>query len=146
MANLNKVFLIGNLTRDPELRYTQGGTALAKLGMAINREYGGGEGGEKKSEVCYVEIEVWGKLAEIANQYLQKGRPLFVEGRLRFSQWKDREGQNRSKLTVVCEGFQFLDFRGKPSGGPGARPPEDADGPPAEPPAGPPPKDDDIPF
>ncbi|NOZ22824.1 MAG: single-stranded DNA-binding protein, partial [Planctomycetes bacterium] len=104
MANLNKVFLIGNLTRDPELRYTQGGTALAKFGMAINRQYTNKASGEKVENTCFVDLTAWGKPAEIINQYMSKGRQMFVEGRLDLNQWEDRQtGQKRSKLSVVVE-------------------------------------------
>jgi single-strand DNA-binding protein len=114
MANLNKVLLMGNLTRDPEVRYTPKGTAIANLGMAINRRWTT-DTGEQKEEVTFVDVEVWGRQAETANQYLKKGSPLFVEGRLRFDQWDDKEsGQKRSKLKIVCEHFQFI---GAPRGG-----------------------------
>jgi single-strand DNA-binding protein len=114
MANLNKVLLMGNLTRDPEVRYTPKGTAIANIGLAINRRWTT-ETGEQKEEATFVDIEVWGRQAETANQYLKKGSPLFVEGRLRLDQWDDKEsGQKRSKLKIVCEHFQFI---GAPRGG-----------------------------
>ena len=114
MASFNKVLLMGNLTRDPEVRYTPKGTAIAQLGLAVNRSYTL-ESGEQKEEVTFVDIEVWGRQAETAGQYLSKGRPVFVEGRLRFDQWDDKEsGQKRSKLKVVGERIQFL---GAPKGG-----------------------------
>ena len=112
MANLNKVFLIGNLTRDPELRYTPSGTAVVDLGMAINRQWTS-QGGEKKDETCFVDLEAWGRSAEVISEYCRKGRPLFVEGRLKLNTWEGRDGQRRSKLRVVVENFQFL---GSPSG------------------------------
>jgi single-strand DNA-binding protein len=108
MASLNKVLLMGNLTRDPEVRYTPKGTAVAAIGLAINRQWTS-ETGEQKEDVTFVDIEVWGRQAETANQYLKKGSPLFVEGRLRLDQWDDKEsGQKRSKLKIVCERFQFI--------------------------------------
>ena len=112
MANLNKVFLIGNLTRDPELRYTPNGTAVVDLGMAINRRWTS-QGGEKKEEVCYVNLEAWARSAEVISEYCSKGSPLFVEGRLRLNTWEGRDGQRRSKLRVVVDNFQLL---GSPSG------------------------------
>ena len=108
MASFNKVLLMGNLTRDPEVRYTPKGTAIANIGLAVNRTYTT-DSGEQKEEVTFVDIEVWGRQAETAGQYLSKGRPVFVEGRLRFDQWDDKEtGQKRSKLKVVGERIQFL--------------------------------------
>ncbi|NOY79521.1 MAG: single-stranded DNA-binding protein, partial [Kiritimatiellaeota bacterium] len=96
MASLNRVFLIGNLTRDPELRYTTGGAAVCNLGLAVNRRYTTSQG-EDREEVCFVDIEVWGKQAEICKQYLSKGAPAFVEGRLRYDSWDDRDtGRKRS--------------------------------------------------
>ena len=114
MANFYKVMLMGNLTRDPEVRYTPKGTALATIGLAVNRNWTN-EAGEKKEEVTFVDVEVWGRQAETIGQYLSKGRPIFVEGRLKLDQWDDKEsGQKRSKLKVVCENFQFI---GAPKGG-----------------------------
>lgn len=114
MANFNKVLLMGNLTRDPEVRYTPKGTAIATLGLAVNRTWST-EAGEKKEEVTFVDVDVWGRQAETIGQYMSKGRPIFIEGRLKLDQWDDKEsGQKRSKLKVVCENFQFL---GAPKGG-----------------------------
>jgi single-strand DNA-binding protein len=114
MASYNKVLLMGNLTRDPEVRYTPKGTALANLGLAVNRVWTT-ESGEQKEEVTFVDIEVWGRQAETAGQYLAKGRPVFVEGRLKLDSWEDKEsGQKRNKLKVVAERVQFL---GAPRGG-----------------------------
>lgn len=108
MANFNKVMLMGNLTRDPELRYTPQGTAVVKLGMAVNRRWKS-KAGEQKEEVCYVNIEAWDKQAELCNQYLHKGSSLFVEGRLKFRSWDDKNtGQKRSTLEVLAERVQFL--------------------------------------
>jgi single-strand DNA-binding protein len=107
MASFNKVLLIGNLTRDPELRYTPKGTAVVDVGLAINRRYQ--VEGETKEEVVFVDITFWGRQAETINQYCKKGRPLFVEGRLQLDTWDDRQsGQKKSKLRVVGENFQFL--------------------------------------
>jgi single-strand DNA-binding protein len=120
MANLNRVFLMGNLTRDPELRYTPSGTAVAQFGVATNRRWKDKQSGEMREEVTFVDVEVWGKQAELAGQYLAKGRPVFIEGRLRLDQWDDRNtGQKRSRLKVVGERFQFLGARGEGGRGPG---------------------------
>src|ERR1051326_2246501 len=109
MANFNKVILAGNLTRDPELRYTPKGTAIARIGMALNRTWKT-ETGETKEEVTFVDVDAFGRQAEVIAQYLKKGRPLLVEGRLKLDQWDDKQtGQKRSRLGVVLEGFQFLD-------------------------------------
>jgi single-strand DNA-binding protein len=107
MANLNKVFLIGNLTRDPELRYTPSGTAVASFGIAVNRTWTG-QSGEKKEEVCFVDINMFGRRAEVINEYFSKGNPIFIEGRLQFNQWETKEGQKRNTLRVVAENFQFI--------------------------------------
>ena len=108
MANFNKVLLMGNLTRDPEVRYTPKGTAIATIGLAVNRTWST-ESGEKKEEVTFVDVDVWGRQAETIGQYMAKGRPIFIEGRLKLDQWDDKEsGQKRSKLKVVCESFQFI--------------------------------------
>src|SRR5215471_11095584 len=108
MASFNKVILVGNLTRDPELKYTPKGMAIAKLGMAVNRVWRN-DAGESKEEVTFVDIDAFGKQAETISQYLKKGSPLLVEGRLRLDQWDDKQtGQKRSRLGVVLEGFQFL--------------------------------------
>ena len=118
MASYNKVLLMGNLTRDPEVRYTPKGTAIANIGLAVNRVYTL-DSGEQKEEVTFVDIEVWGRQAETAGQYLSKGRPVFVEGRLKLDSWEDKEsGQKRNKLKVVAERVQFL---GAPRGGGEAR-------------------------
>jgi single-strand DNA-binding protein len=117
MASLNRVLLIGNLTRDPELRYIPSGTAVAEFGLAINREFQDRTSGEKKDDVCFVDIVVWGKQGEICNQYLSKGRPVFVEGRLQYDQWEAKEGGKRSRLRVVAERVQFLGGRKDGEGG-----------------------------
>jgi single-strand DNA-binding protein len=113
MASYNKVLLMGNLTRDPEVRYTPKGTAIANIGLAVNRRWTT-ESGEQKEEVTFIDIEVWGRQAETVGQYLSKGKPMFVEGRLKLDSWEDKEsGQKKSKMKVVCEHFQFI---GAPSG------------------------------
>ena len=162
MANFNKVFLMGNLTRDPELRYTPKGQAVAKLGLAVNRRYTT-ESGEAREEVTFVDVDAWGKQAEVISQYCKKGRPLFVEGRLKLDQWDDKTtGQKRSALRIVLEGFQFIGglqgvggAGGGAGGGGGAPVPRPAPRPspsrPAES-AAPegaseaPPEEDDVPF
>jgi len=107
MANLNKVFLIGNLTRDPELRYTPGGTAVANLGLAVNRRFKDSSG-ELKEEVCFLTVTVWDKQASACCQYLTKGRPVFVEGVLQSRFWETSDGQKRSAIDVRAERVQFL--------------------------------------
>jgi single-strand DNA-binding protein len=113
MPSLNKVFLMGNLTRDPELRVTPKGTPICQFGLAINRQFKL-ESGESREEVTFVDIEAWGKQGETIAKYCVKGRPLFVEGRLKFDQWEDKNTkEKRSKMRVVLEQFQFLgDGRG----------------------------------
>ncbi|MCX6921826.1 MAG: single-stranded DNA-binding protein [Verrucomicrobia bacterium] len=154
MASYNKVILVGNLTRDPELRYTPKGMAIAKLGLAVNRVWKN-EAGESKEEVTFVDIDAFGKQAETIAQYLKKGSPLLMEGRLRLDQWDDKQtGQKRSRLGVVLEAFQFLGGGNRTEGGseaPRARPvaasPAAASAPAANPEAEPPePEQDDVPF
>ncbi len=154
MANFNKVILIGNLTRDPELRYTPKGMAVAKLGLAINRSWRT-EQGENKEEVTFVDVDAFGRQAETIGQYMRKGRPIMIEGRLRLDTWEDKQtNQKRSKLGVVLEAFQFLDSGGKGAdeaaaqGGSAPAPRRPAAPPPAAPPAGDagPADDDDVPF
>ncbi len=121
MPSLNKVFVMGNLTRDPESRFTPSGTAVAQFGLATNRRWRDRQSGEMREETTFVDIEVWGKQAELAGQYLVKGRPVFIEGRLKLDQWEDRNtGQKRSKLKIVGENFQFLGSRGDGGGGGGS--------------------------
>ena len=152
MASFNKVILVGNLTRDPELRYTPKGTAVARLGMAVNRQWKT-DTGEAKEEVTFVDIDAFGRQAEVIGQYCKKGKPLMIEGRLKLDTWEDKQtNQKRSKLLVVLESFQFLGDgnraggEGAPAGAPAARrpaatgeapPPADSEGPPL---------DDDVPF
>jgi single-strand DNA-binding protein len=120
MANLNKVMLIGNLTRDPELRVTPKGTAICTFSIAVNRKFKDDSGGERE-EVTYVDIEAWGKSGENISKYCTKGRPLFVEGRLRLDQWEDKNTkEKRSRMKVVLENFQFLGGGRSEGGAPGA--------------------------
>lgn len=113
MASYNKVQLIGNLTRDPEVRYTPKGSAVCDIGLAINRVYNN-EGGEKVEEVTFVDVVLWAKMAELAGKYLAKGRSVFIEGRLQVDSWEDKDtGQKRSRMRVVGEQMQFL---GSPAG------------------------------
>jgi len=109
MASLNKLFLIGNLTRDPEVRVTPKGTHVAQFGIAVNRQIKDEAGGPAREEVTFVDIEAWGKQAELCGKFLKKGSPCMIEGRLKFEQWDDKQsGQKRSKLKVVMENVQFL--------------------------------------
>lgn len=162
MASFNKVILVGNLTRDVDLRYTSKGTAIAKLGLAVNRVWRN-EAGESKEEVTFIDIDAFGKQAETLANYLKKGNPLLVEGRLRLDQWDDKQtGQKRSRLGVVLEGFQFLGGasrgegsseggaspvirRSAPSAAGAAQPAGDQVSPRPDPDSGPP-EDDDVPF
>src|SRR5438045_4386125 len=150
MASFNKVILLGNLTRDPEVRYTPKGTAVTELGMAVNRVYTA-ENGEKREETTFVDVTLWGRTAEIAGEYLKKGRPVFIEGRLQLDTWDDKQsGQKRSKLKVVGEGLQLLG--GRPGGGGGGGGDEEGGSrssrpaPPPKPAAPSEPDDDEIPF
>ena len=111
----NKVILVGNLTRDIELRYSQSGTGIAKTAIATSRKFT--SNGEKKEEVCFVDITFFGRSAEVANQYLRKGSKILVEGRLSFEQWVDQNGQKRSKHSVIVETMQMLDSKGDNQGG-----------------------------
>lgn len=108
MASLNKVFLIGNLTRDPELRYTAGGTAVADLNMAVNQRFVSRSTNERREEVVFVAITVWGKQAEACGEYLTKGSSLFVEGKLQLDTWESKDGQKRNRLRVVAQRVQFI--------------------------------------
>ena len=111
MANLNKVLLLGNVTRDPEVRYTPKGSAVCDLGVAVNRAYTT-DSGEKREEVTFVDVTLWGRTAEVASEYLKKGRPVFVEGRLQMDTWDDKQtGQKRTRLRVVAENMQLLGGR-----------------------------------
>jgi single-strand DNA-binding protein len=147
MASFNKVILLGNLTRDPEVRYTPKGSAVCDLGLAVNRQYTL-DSGEKREEVTFVDVVLWARLAEIAGEYLKKGRPVFIEGRLQLDTWDDKQsGQKRSKLRVIGETMQLLGGRPPGAGGGGSEsgesrkttpPPKAAEK--AEP------DDDEIPF
>ncbi len=149
MASYNKVILMGNLTRDPELKYLPSGTAVANFGLAMNETYTDRQTGEKKEEVCFVDVEAWGRQAEIANEYLQKGRPVFVDGSLKFDSWEADDGTKRSRLRVRAFRFQFI---GGPQDGDGGGAYDQAS--PAAAPSstqssgeeGPSTTDDDIPF
>src|SRR6478672_5911851 len=117
MASFNKVILLGNLTRDPEVRYTPKGSAVCDLGLAVNRNYST-ENGEKREEVTFVDVVLWARLAEIAGEYLKKGRPVLIEGRLQLDSWDDKQsGQKRSKLRVIGETMQLLGSRQDGGGG-----------------------------
>ena len=120
MASLNKVFLMGNLTRDPEVRHTPKGTAVGDLAMAINLTYRAQDGTEKE-EVCYVDVVVWGRQAETCRDYLSKGAPIFVEGRLQLDQWDGPEGEKKSRLRVRADRVQFLSRGGSGGGARGTR-------------------------
>jgi single-strand DNA-binding protein len=172
MANFNKVFLMGNLTRDPQVSYLPSQTAVCELGLAVNRRWTG-QDGQQKEEVSFVDVVAYGKQAETLGKYLRKGRPVFIEGRLKLDQWEAQDGTKRSKMRVVLEGFQFIDSRaggeagGADGGGaegeptarapmrPAARPaprgparpgPASAEPVEAPPEETPPPNADDIPF
>jgi len=120
MANLNKGFMIGRLTKDPELRYLPNGTPKAELRLATSREWKGRDG-EQQKDVCYIDIAVWARQAEIVKQYLRKGRQIFVEGRLDFREWENKDGQRRSKHEIVADRVQFLDRMDGGEGGGGGR-------------------------
>ncbi|MGY8761696.1 MAG: single-stranded DNA-binding protein [Nitrospinaceae bacterium] len=130
MASFNKVMLMGNLTRDPELRYTSNGSAVTSFGLAVNRKFK--QGDEWKDDVCFVDITVWGKQGENCAEYLSKGRPAFIEGFLKFSTWES-DGQKRNKLEVVASTVQFLGSPGGTGGTGGTEPT-------------PPSNEDDVPF
>ena len=174
MASFNKVILLGNLTRDPEVRYTAGGSAVTEVSLAVNRQWTDRQTNERKEEVTFVEVTLWGRTAEIAGEYLSKGRPCLIEGRLQLDRWEDKEtGKNRSKLKVVGETLQLLSGKsdsdgrsggGTPSSGyskPAPAAPTQQSAPPAQPAAppsdsrtpdqtfyddNPTPPDDDVPF
>jgi single-strand DNA-binding protein len=126
MANFNRVLLMGNLTRDPELRYLQSGQAVVKIGLAVNRKYRNKSTQEMVEETTFVDIEGWGQQAETFSKYMSKGRPVFIEGRLRLDSWEGKDGQKKSKLVVVMENFQFLGSGGgeRSAGGDRAERPE----------------------
>lgn len=133
MANVNKVILIGNLTRDPEVRYTPKGSAVTEIGLAINRYYTT-ESGEKREETTFVDVTLWGRQAEVVKEYCQKGRPLYIEGRLQLDTWDDKQsGQKRSRLRVVAENIQLLGGRQGGGGGGGYSGPSESETYPSEP-------------
>lgn len=120
MASFNKVILVGNLTRDPQVRYTTGGTALAEIGLAVSRQWYDKQTNQKREETTFVDITLWGRQAEVAGEYLAKGRPVLIEGRLQLDTWDDKEtGQKRSKLRVVGENMTMLGSRNDGGGGAG---------------------------
>lgn len=109
MASFNKVILVGNLTRDPQVRFTPSGTAVTELGLAVSRQWFDKQSNSKKEDTTFVDVTVWGRTAEVAGEYLSKGRSVLIEGRLQLDQWQDKDtGQNRSKLKVVCENMTML--------------------------------------
>ncbi len=112
MASYNRVLLMGNLTRNPEIRYTPSGTAVSDLGLAVNESFKN-KAGETIEQVCYVDVVVWGRQAETASEYLHKGSPVFVEGRLQLDQWENQQGEKRSKLRIRADRVQFLGTPGK---------------------------------
>jgi single-strand DNA-binding protein len=160
MASYNKVILVGNLTRDPQVRYTTGGTAVADIGLAINSQWFDKQSNQRREETTFVDVTLWGRQAEVAGEYLAKGRSVLIEGRLRMDTWDDKEtGQKRSRLKVVCENMQMLGSRGEGGGrggsgggGAGAQVSADSGGYASEPPpdagydapSGPP--TDEVPF
>ncbi|TVQ63208.1 MAG: single-stranded DNA-binding protein [Phycisphaerales bacterium] len=119
-GSYNKVLLMGNLTRDVEVRHTSGNQAVANLGLAVNRRYKTASG-ESREEVTFVDCEAWGRTAEVMAQYLAKGRPVFIEGRLKLDQWESKDGTKQSKLKVVVDTFQFVDSGGGQGGGGGGQ-------------------------
>ena len=139
MASLNRVLLMGNLTRDIEVKYTANNNAVANIGLAVNRRYRSGD--EYREETTFVDCEAWGKTAETMAKYLSKGRPVFIEGRLKLDEWQDKEGKRCTKMVTVVENFQFIDSR--PGGGGGGQQ-QSAPAAPATPTGGVSP--DDIPF
>ena len=141
MSTLNRVFLMGNLTRDPEVRYTPAGTAVGDLGLAVNETFKN-KAGETVESTVFVDVEVWARQAETCAEYLYKGSPVFVEGRLKLDQWENQQGEKRSKLRVRADRVQFL---GSPKRADGAEAPATSASP-ATPPAPSVGDDDDIPF
>ena len=120
MASFNKVILMGNLTRDPQVRYTPGGTAVADIGLAVNRVWFDKQSNQKKEEVTFVDVTLWGLQAEVAGEYLSKGRGVLIEGRLQLDQWDDKtSGEKRSKLKVVGEEMTMVGGRNEGAGGGG---------------------------
>lgn len=120
MANFNRVILLGNLTRDPELRYLPSNAAVCEFGIAVNRRWRDKDGNQQ-DEVCFVDVSAWGRQGETIHQYMTKGRPILIEGRLKYDTWTAQDGAKRSKLSVVVENFTFVGERGGAGGG-GDRP------------------------
>ena len=141
MASFNKVILLGNLTRDPEMRFTPSGSPVASFGLAVNRRYR--QGDEQREEVCFVDVSTFGRQAELAGEYLSKGRMALIEGRLQYRTWEDQNGQRRNKLDVVAERVTFMP-RATQDGGGGSR--AGSGPPPYRDEDVPAPSDDDIPF
>jgi single-strand DNA-binding protein len=122
MANFNRVILVGNLTRDPQVRYTPGGTAVSEIGLAVNRSWFDQKTNSRREETTFVDVTLWGRQAEVAGEYLAKGRSVLIEGRLQLDTWEDKDsGQKRSKLRVVGENMQMLGGRGEGGRGEGGR-------------------------
>ncbi len=146
MASYNRIVLVGNLTRDPQLSYTPANTAVCKFGIATNRTFRDRDGNSRE-EVCFVDCTLFGRGGEVFNQYMSKGRSVLVEGRLQFSQWTTKEGEKRSKHEVVVENFTFLGGRGEGTADAGAAAaPAEAGAAGADHHEPPPPADDGIPF
>jgi single-strand DNA-binding protein len=155
MASYNKVILVGNLTRDPQVKYTPSGTAVTEIGLAVNRYWFDKQTNSRKEETTFVDVTLWGRDAEVAGEYLAKGRPVLIEGRLQLDTWDDKQtGQKRSKLRVVGERMQMLGSRGEGGGGGGRSAPssasmDDGGGPPSDYDSGPASggaPDDEVPF
>ena len=160
MASFNKVILMGNMTRDPQVRYTPSGTAVAEIGLAVNRNWFDKQTNSRREETTFVDVTLWARDAEVAGEYLAKGRPVLIEGRLQLDTWDDKQtGQKRSKLRVVGERMQMLGSRGEGGGGGGGRAAAPSQAAHAEPSDGPPigdyeheaassgpPPNDDVPF
>jgi single-strand DNA-binding protein len=122
MASFNRVILLGNLTRDPQVRYTPGGTAVSEIGLAVNRTWFDQKTNSRREEVTFVDVTLWGRQAEVAGEYLSKGRQVLIEGRLQLDTWEDKEsGQKRSKLRVVCENMTMVGGRGEGAKGDGGQ-------------------------
>ena len=150
MASYNKVILMGNLTRDPELQYLPSGTAVVRAGLAVSHVYNDRQSGERKEDVCFVDLDAFGRTAEVINEYFQKGRPILVEGRLRFQSWETDDGQRRSKHSVLIDRFEFVGGRQDGNGGGGTydqtAPASGSSSSEFSGEQGPPSTDDDIPF
>jgi len=120
MPNLNKVMLMGNLTRDPEMRYTSNNLPVVRFGLAVNRRWKSQQG-EQQEETMFIDCAAFSRTAEVINQYFHKGKPIFIEGRIRLDRWQDKEGNNRSKHEIIIEQFQFLESKSDSAGGGGNR-------------------------